>query len=160
MEASDEAELLGTVIHFPDSKLTICNYYAPPDKELRGGGGGGGDSIKVPQEDSIIVGDFNSHSLKWGYEDLYTRGEEVEEWQVINNLQLLIDKDDEPTFYSRAWMTTFTQGLAFATSNILREANQQVLAPLITSDHKPIAIAVTTQPAKKSTPTTIELQKS
>ncbi|GFO44739.1 dual specificity tyrosine-phosphorylation-regulated kinase 4 [Plakobranchus ocellatus] len=67
-----------------------------------------------------------------GYEDIETRGKEVEELQVINNLRLLIDKDDEPTFYSRVWKTTYTPDLDFATNNILRETNRQVLAPLAT----------------------------
>ncbi|GFO31993.1 hypothetical protein PoB_005849800 [Plakobranchus ocellatus] len=96
------------------------------------------------QKYCIIVGDFNSYSLNWGYEDLDTRGEEVEEWQVINNLQLLIDKDDEPIFYSRAWKTISMPDLTFAINNILRKANRQVLAPLTTNDNKPIAITVTT----------------
>ncbi|GFO16400.1 hypothetical protein PoB_004290500 [Plakobranchus ocellatus] len=50
-----------------------------------------------PQKDCIIADDLNSHSPNWGYEDLDTRGEEVEEWQV-NSLQKLIDMDVKTTF--------------------------------------------------------------
>ncbi|GFO36810.1 hypothetical protein PoB_006331500 [Plakobranchus ocellatus] len=59
------------------------------------------------------VGDFNSYSRNLGYENIGTRDEEVEEWQVINHLQLLIDKDEESTFYSRVPKTT-TPDLTFA----------------------------------------------
>ncbi|GFN99227.1 hypothetical protein PoB_002573300 [Plakobranchus ocellatus] len=118
MEVSDEAEFLGIVIYLPDRKLTIYNCYVSPDKEFRL------LSVKVPQEECIIVGDFKSPLRTGANDELDIRGEEVDEQQVNNNLQLQIDKDDEAKFHSRAWKTTSTPDLAFTINNIFRETNR------------------------------------
>ncbi|GFO32040.1 hypothetical protein PoB_005854500 [Plakobranchus ocellatus] len=85
-------QLLGILIHLPDKKLTTHNCYAPPATELRL------HSIKILQEDCIIVGDFNGHSPNKYCEDLDTKKKKKKEVEDCNHQQLptVIDKDDVP----------------------------------------------------------------
>ena len=59
------------------------------------------------------MGDFNSHSQSWGYDHADARGEELEDWQDENNLILVNDADDTPTFFYRGRRKCSTTDLAF-----------------------------------------------
>ena len=48
----------------------------PPDKDLSL------QSITVPSQNCLAVGDFDSHSTSWGYGETDCRGDEVEDWQI------------------------------------------------------------------------------
>ena len=89
-------------------ELPIYNCYCPPNKQLSL------EVIDFPDEGYLILGDFNSHSQSWGYDEMDHRGEEVENRQIDWNLQLLNDPDDQDTC-SRRWRTTSTPDLGFAT---------------------------------------------
>ncbi|GFR91032.1 RNA-directed DNA polymerase from mobile element jockey-like [Elysia marginata] len=89
-----------------------------------------------------ILGDFNSHSQSWGYDEMDHRGEEVENWQIDQNLQLLNDPEDQDTFYSRRWRTTSTPDLGFATDDIAKCTTRTVQDQLAGSDHRPIMLTV------------------
>ena len=116
IQTGEESEIIGITAQLHNKKVIIYNCYAPPDKQL------GLHNIKVPETNCLVLGDFNSHSPSWGYNDLDTKGEEIEDWQIINNLQLLQNHNDEPTFYSRTWKSTSTPDLAMATTDISRHA--------------------------------------
>ena len=45
--------------------------------------------MNIPDNYCMVVGDFNSHSDNWGYEETDRRGEEVEDWEIENNLHLV-----------------------------------------------------------------------
>ena len=84
-----------------NSAINIVNLYCPPpppppppDKDLSL------QHIHVPSQNCLAVGDFNSHSLSWGYGETDHRGDEVEDWQIENNMLLLNDPEDPPTFFS------------------------------------------------------------
>ena len=63
----------------------------------------------------MIIGDFNSHSLSWGYPTIDEKGEDLEAWMVDKGL-ILINRPDGPTTYtSIPWRTTSTPNLAIAT---------------------------------------------
>ena len=102
--------------------LKIFNIYCPPDRDLSL------DLIHPQESRCIILGDFNSHSEAWGYEEADRRGEEVEDLQVDNGLVLLNDPDDPPTFFSRRWLSSTTPDLAFAT-NDLKDSIQNCTEP-------------------------------
>jgi len=136
VQDTGESEIVGVQLKLPDRTLVVYNCYAPPDKALML------QVAEIPEEDCVVLGDFNSHSPSWGYRDLDAKGEELEDWQTFNKLHLLNKPDDPPTFYSRAWKTTSHPDLTFATNNIMRGATRQVLPQLATSDHKPIKISV------------------
>ena len=73
----------------------ITMGHRPSDKDLAL------HTMNLPRENCLTVGDFNSHSTSWGYEERHRRGDEVEDWQIKNNLLLLHDPEDPPTFLSR-----------------------------------------------------------
>ena len=64
-------------------------------------------SLDVPVS-SLIVGDFNSHPQSWDYDHADARCEELEDWQNENNLILVNDADDMPTFIHRGWRKCYT----------------------------------------------------
>ena len=116
IQTGEESEIIGITAHLENKRVTIYNCYAPPDKQL------GLHNARLLEDNCLVLGDFNSPSPSWGYSD--AMGEEMEDWQTINNLQLLQDHNEEPTFYSRVWKTTSTPDLALATKDISSHANE------------------------------------
>ena len=60
------------------------------------------------------------------------KGEEVEGWIIANNLVLINNPDDQPTFYSRVWHTTSSPELALAIGDIQK----------ITSNRRPVILTL------------------
>jgi len=83
------------------------NFYSPQDTIL--------SLNNIPTFDTnfFSVGDFTSHSQRWGYDQLDNRGDEVETWQDDKKLILINKLDDQQTFYFRRWHTTTNSYLAF-----------------------------------------------
>ena len=61
-----------------------------------------------------MVGDFNSHSQSWGYNQADARGEEIEDWQDDNNLILVNDADDLQLFSTEVGVNAPHQTWPFA----------------------------------------------
>ena len=141
MQKSTDAdmEFITVRLLLPDRSVTICNLYSPPNKPIQL------QTLQPGKEDWIIVGDFNSHSPSWGYPSLDTKGEEVENWIIGNQLTLLNQPDDPPSYYSRAWKKSSTPDLAIATDNLQKMAKREVSEQLGGSDHRPILITVAKQ---------------
>nr|KAG5696480.1 hypothetical protein BaRGS_016519 [Batillaria attramentaria] len=95
--------------------------------------------IMTGDNNCVVVGDFNIHSERWGYEETDRRGEEVEDWEIDTHLHLINQEDDEPTFYSRRWMTP---DLAFATNDLFVRTTRTVFSQLGGSDHKPVKLSI------------------
>ena len=137
----------GVSIIINERQYKIFNIHCPPDRDLS-------LDLMQPQESRcIILGDFNSHSEAWGYEEADRRGEEIEDWQVDNGPVLLNDPDDPPTFFSRRWFSSTTPDLAFATNDLSRIASRTVLSQLGGSDHKPVKISLDLQYRTQETST-------
>ena len=98
-----------------------------------------------------MLGDFNSHSDRWGYDHTDSRGDEVEDWEIDNNLYLINRADDPPTFYSRRWLTTSTPDLGFTTYDLAPKIERSVLPQLAGSDHKPIKLSLQLNSAPPTT---------
>lgn len=137
-QADLDTEFLGVKLVLPGMSMTVLNVYSPT-KQIQL------DSILVDSHSWIITGDFNSHSPSWGYQDLNKKGEDVENWAISNQLILINSPEDPPTCYSRAWRTTSTPDLAFATDDIHSIAQREVLPQLGGSDHRPVIITVQRQ---------------
>nr|KAG5697608.1 hypothetical protein BaRGS_001033 [Batillaria attramentaria] len=120
----------------PSGDLLITNCYSPPASVL------GLHNVKLEASRHLVVGDFNSHSPSWGYEELDSRGEEVEDWMMENQIVLINKPDDKPTCYSRAWKTSSTPDLAIATDDIHRLSTRAVSTQLGGSDHLPVTITI------------------
>ena len=131
-----EAEYIHMKISSKDRTLELVNYYCPEDKSLSL------DTLNVPDEDFLIVGDFNSRSQSWGYDNIDKRGEEVEAWQDDHRLILINDPADTPTFYSGRWRTTTTPDLAMCTGNLHPCTKRDVCKQLGGSDHRPVVITI------------------
>ena len=133
---ASDTEFLGVELILPDHHLQVFNIYSPPDKSIAL------HLIQPTTENWIIMGDFNSHSPSWGYDELDSKGEEVECWATNQQLILINKPQDPPTFYSRSWRTTSTPDLAFATDNIHKLCHREVCSQLGGSDHRPVTILV------------------
>jgi hypothetical protein len=115
----------------------LFNVYSPPDKPIHLNEI---EVLKVSNTNWMTVGDINSHSPNWGYEDIDKKGEQVEDWSITNNLQLLNDPDDTPTYYSRRWRKTSTPDLALASEDMEKTSVWEVCQQLGGSDHRPVII--------------------
>ncbi|XP_052268657.1 uncharacterized protein LOC127870037 [Dreissena polymorpha] len=130
----DDSEFQVLSLRKNDFNLKRVNLYSPNDEALSL------DSIPTEESNFIVVGDFNSHSQSWGYDDMDRRGEEVEEWQDDNKLNLINQPEDLATFYSRKWHTTSTPDLAFCTGDIHGHIKSEVCDQLGGSDHRPVLL--------------------
>ena len=93
-QADLDTEYLGVKLVLAGTPVTVFNIYSPPDKQIQL------HNIKVEPQSWIITGDFNSHSPSWGYGQVNSKGEEVEN-RITENRLILINKPDDPdTFYS------------------------------------------------------------
>ena len=77
-----------------------------------------------------------------GYSETDARGEEVEDWEIENNLFLVNTPEDWPCFYSRTWHSSSTPDLAFATSDLAYKTERAVGEQLGTSDHRPVKLSI------------------
>ena len=136
ISTNQQAEIHRIDFDLEGNNFRIYNVYCPSDRDLSL------TYINIPDKNCMVVGDFNSHSVRWGYEETDRRGEEVEDWEIDNHLHLTNEADDEPTFYSRRWMTTSTPDLAFATNDLYVRTTRTVLKQLGGSDHKPIKLSI------------------
>ncbi|PVD27236.1 hypothetical protein C0Q70_12391 [Pomacea canaliculata] len=139
VDTNQQAEINGVKITVDSTVLTIFNLYCPPDKELSL------QTLDIPAENCLAVGDFNSHSTCWGYDETDNRGEEVEDWQIDSKMILLNDPEDPPTFFSRRWVSSTTPDLAFATDDLSKKTTRGVQNQLGGSDHRPVKLAINLQ---------------
>ena len=108
-------------------KPPLADFVWPPELNLQG-------------KASLIIGDFNSHSSTWGYHDTNSNGEKVEEWALNNNLGLLYNSKDKPTFHSARWKRGYNPDLAFVSADHLASFERHILDPIPKSQHCPVAI--------------------
>ena len=136
VETNQQAEIHGIKLRVDDREITLFNMYCPQDKALNL------QSMNIPGENCIVLGDLNSHSTSWGYNENDRRGDEVEDWQIETDLLLLNDPEDPPTYFSRRWLTTTTPDIAFATNDLATKTSRVVLSQLAGSDHKPVLLSI------------------
>ena len=117
-------------------ELLITNCYSPSTARLDL------HTIHLSQEKHLITGDFNGHSPSWGYDTTDSRGEEIEDWMIDNQLILINTPEDKPSYYSRAWKTSSTPDLAMATEDIQKLTTRIVNDQLGGSDHVPITLHI------------------
>ena len=123
-------------VWYGGSKYTIHNVYNPPTNKF--------DSTYFHQADNtktIIAGDFNGHSLQWGYRDINYTGRSIEELCESTNLSMLQDCQSTPTLLHRAHNTQSRPDLTIVSSDLLQKITAEVLDG-IGSDHKPTLIKV------------------
>ena len=129
-------EYLATKIVLEKREILIYNVYCSPDKNL--------NMATLPSENisTFVLGDLNSHSPSWGYEDLNARGEHIEDWMIDKKMLLLNKPNDQATFWSRTWKKSSTPDLAFATEELEKKTTRKVMDQLDGSDHRPVLLKV------------------
>jgi ribonuclease HI len=135
--ADGDLEHITTKLFLHGEELLITNCYSPPDSRLSL------HFIQLSTENHLIIGDFNSHSPAWGYSASDSKGDEIQDWMIDNDLVLINNPEDKPSYYSRAWKKTSTPDIAMATEDIERRTTRSVGEQLGGSDHLPITLDIT-----------------
>ena len=85
----------------------IVNIYKPPPTRLQV------SNLPVFPHPCLYAGDFNCPHVDWGYNNSSVDGECLLAWANSNNLVLLHNPKDEPSFHSGRWNTGTNPDLAF-----------------------------------------------
>ncbi|CAG5135410.1 unnamed protein product [Candidula unifasciata] len=122
------------------SKYTIYNVYSPPQTTCNIP-----ELYKTQYHKTLLVGDFNGHSPRWGYPDYNSTGKYIEDTCETTNLLVLQDTESTPTLLHRAHLSLSRPDLTICSSDLADASYPQVLDD-IGSDHKPILTTVSTTP--------------
>ncbi|KAL1448195.1 hypothetical protein WDU94_012261, partial [Cyamophila willieti] len=114
---------------------TITSVYKPPGEVF---------TFNEPQnfrnkETCFVLGDFNCHSITWGYADTDSNGESLERWAESQDLKLLHDPKLPPSFNSRRWNRGYNPDLIFTSCRIANQCTKIVLEAIPGTQHRPIA---------------------
>ena len=95
------------------------------------------------QQVNVIIGDFNSHSTSWDYNNSNNDGILLEEWAESHQLHLVHDAKLPPSINSCRWRRGYNPDLLFTSERISALSKKNVLDPIPHSQHRPIVIDVT-----------------
>ena len=127
-----------TTLWHSGQKYKIYNVYHPPGSTLQ--------LQNIFSESvfhqTIIAGDFNSHSPTWGYKDLDSNGKVVEELIHSTNLLLIQNNESRPTLLHKASQTLHRPDLTILSSDLLNKNSTEVSDDIAKSDHRPIIIKI------------------
>ena len=113
----------------------IINIYKPPPTQLQVSG------LPVFTHPCLYAGDFNCPHVNWGYNTNSADGDCLLAWASSNNLALLDDPKDEPSFHSGGWNTGTNPDLAFTTIDPdSRLPYRHILEKFSRSQHRPLLI--------------------
>ena len=96
----------------------------------------------VGDQQQVIIGNFNSHSLTWSYATTTADGELVEYWAENQRLSLIHDPKVPSSFNSGRWRREYNPDIIFATNRIVGCCNKIVMQPVPCSQHRPIGVHV------------------
>jgi hypothetical protein len=85
---------------------------------------------------TIVIGDSNAHSTKWGYKDTNTAGKEMEDLLNTSTLELIYNNTDPPTYLHYNGVQT-TPDLSLVSSDISANTKRTILDDP-GSGHKPV----------------------
>lgn len=122
--------------------IKITNIYKPPNQTW--------PEIfpSIESHPAIYVGGFNSHHTMWGYEKNNVNGNELVNWAETNNLFLVHDLKDLPSFQSARWKRGYNTDLCFVSRNTNdrpMKAKRNVIKLFPRSQHRPVIITIGTQ---------------
>lgn len=117
---------------------TVTSIYKPPGSSFK---------FQEPQNFNnkavrIVIGDFNSHSINWGYIDTDECGEAVETWAEAQNLNLIHNPKLPSSFNSGRWKRGYNPDLIFASSSIRQQCIKTVCKPIPRTQHRPLMCSV------------------
>uniref|UniRef100_A0A0B7BBC5 Endonuclease/exonuclease/phosphatase domain-containing protein n=1 Tax=Arion vulgaris TaxID=1028688 RepID=A0A0B7BBC5_9EUPU len=124
------AEIMGIIITCDETQILLYNLYCPMDILLSL------EAMTINNTACMVV------VISTANRETNSRGIEVEDWEIENNLFLINAPDNLPTFYSRRWQTTSTPDLAFTTNDLSPKTVRMVTKQLGDSDHRPVKLQV------------------
>jgi len=90
---------------------------------------------------SLYVGDFNCQHVNWGYNTTSPDDESLDSWATSNNLRLLCNPKETPSFFSHQWNVDTNPELTFASfGQDSRLPDRRVLGKFPKSQHRPSLI--------------------
>ena len=89
---------------------------------------------------NVVIGDFNSHGVEWGYRNTDENGRLVEQWSETNQLSLVHDAKQPKSFNSKRWQQGYNPDLAFVSYSIAHLAEKDVMDAIPKTQHRPISI--------------------
>lgn len=130
--------------------LSVINVYKPPNANWIS------NLLPKLRYPSLAIGDFNSHHQNWNYADNDDNGLKLLQWADTEDLELIHDSKDKPTFHSARWKRGYNPDLCFAKRNEkgrTDQINRKVLSSFPRSQHRPVYISIGIQiPLVKSVP--------
>ncbi|KAI5752692.1 hypothetical protein M8J77_019486 [Diaphorina citri] len=91
MNINDKIEITKTDIWKNNEHFKVYSCYNPPNNSPD-------MSILNIEPKTIIIGDLNSHSPRWGYQDQNAPGKIIEDFIDTNTVELVYHHTDTPTF--------------------------------------------------------------
>ena len=116
------------------NKLTVTSVYKPPNEQFRFG------SNLASTQMNVVIGDFNSHGVEWGYRSTDENSRLVEQWSETNQLSLVHDAKQPKSFNSKRWQQGYNPDLAFVSYSIAHLAEKDVMDAIPKTQHIPISI--------------------
>ena len=116
-------EMPGVVVHYV--------YKSPNEKVVLQALGHG----NLPH---IVIGDFISHSITWGYANRDGYGEAVEQWTDLCHLTLIHNANLSKSFNSARWKRGYNPVLIFVSESIGNMCGKSVMDPIPHPQHRPI----------------------
>ena len=123
------------ILQIKMKQITIVSVYKPPPVPFNWPA-----NHNINNQVCLILGDFNSHSTTWGYNETNTDGDAVERWAIGKDLCLLHNSKDEPSFQSARWRRGYNPDLIFVTSRHIGNFTKYVEDPIPRSQHRPLSI--------------------
>jgi len=113
----------------------IINVYKPPRSRFTP------KAIPTFPHPNLYVGDFNCQHVNWSYNKTSPDGESRESWATFNNLRLVHNPKETPSFFSHRWDVGTNPDLAFASfGQDSRLLDRYVLGQFPRPQHRPSLI--------------------
>ena len=117
-------------------RIVITSVYKPPAAPFKL------PPLLQPHKNRIVIRDFNSNNIQWGYNSTNEDGNAVEQWSDSNQLSLVHDAKHPPSFNSARWKAGYNPDIAFVNQTIGSLCKKGVLDPIPRTQHRPIIVNV------------------
>ena len=117
---------------------TVSSVYKPPSVPfcfLR-------PSNFLSKPTQVVMGDFNSHGVTWGYRETNEDGSRVEDWAALEGLHLIHDPKLPCSFNSGRWRKGYNPDLVFVTDRLSQLSVKDIGDPVPSSQHRPVILRV------------------
>lgn len=136
LSASHPTDVQRVNIWHSGNKYTIYNVYSPPQTTCNIP-----ELYKTQYLKTLLVGDFNGHSPRWGYPDYNSTGKYIEDICDVTNLSVLQNTESPPTLLHRVHLSLSRPDLTICSSDLIEISHSRVLED-IGSDHRPLLTTI------------------